>query len=95
MAKLRYLSHDRYCQAYLIDTGDGRNYSLIREFWENLKMFCSNCHERIMGTPVRQWDEVFCSQECAESAAGMGYEESAEYYEEDDLSKEFFSDDDE
>lgn len=58
-------------------------------------MYCANCSEKILGTPVRQGGEVFCSDECASLATGVDPEEASEYYEEDESVEDFFEEFDE
>ncbi len=45
-------------------------------------MFCPYCGEKIIGKPVKQSGEYFCSLECANRASGFESEEADEYYEE-------------
>lgn len=47
-------------------------------------MHCANCSEKILGKPVRQSNDIFCSLECANMAAGIDPEEEG-YFEEDSL----------
>lgn len=49
-------------------------------------MYCANCNEKISSSPVKQGDELYCSLECANAAAGYdSLEEESDYYEEDDI----------
>ena len=34
-------------------------------------MYCANCCEKIMGDPLRQAGDYFCSMECAYDAQGI------------------------
>jgi len=52
-------------------------------------MHCANCSEKILGRPVRQSSDLFCSIECANRAAGIEPEDDDGYYEEDSL-EDFF-----
>lgn len=58
-------------------------------------MFCANCSEKILGDAVRQGEECFCSDECANLAAGVDPEDANGYYEEEDSVKDFFEEFDE
>jgi hypothetical protein len=58
-------------------------------------MFCANCSEKILGDPVKQAGEFFCSDECASLAAGLDPEEPNGYFEEDLSVDDFFEDFDE
>ncbi|MFZ5980496.1 MAG: hypothetical protein ACOYVF_07665 [Candidatus Zixiibacteriota bacterium] len=55
-------------------------------------MFCSQCGEKILGKPIRQGSEYYCSLECANLASGFEAEETEEYFEEDSL-EEYFNED--
>lgn len=49
-------------------------------------MNCAYCNERISSSPVKQGDEMYCSLECANLAAGYDTsEEEDSYFEEDAL----------
>ncbi len=49
-------------------------------------MQCSNCGEKIVGKPVKQTGEFYCSLECANVAAGIDpAEEEEDYFEEDEI----------
>ena len=52
-------------------------------------MFCAMCSAKIMGKPVKQGHEYFCSLECANLASGLDPEEAENYYEEDTF-EDFF-----
>lgn len=54
-------------------------------------MYCPQCGEQINSNSVKQGDDFFCSLECANLAAGYKSDEEASYFEEEDLSKELFS----
>lgn len=54
-------------------------------------MFCNQCNEKIVGKPVKQGAEYYCSLECANLASGIDPEEEAEeYFEEDQINNEYF-----
>lgn len=55
-------------------------------------MICPQCNEEINSNSVKQGSEFYCSLECANLAAGYTVDEEDGYYEEDDLSRELFSD---
>lgn len=38
-------------------------------------MYCANCSEKIMGDPLRQGSEYYCSVECANIAQGVDPED--------------------
>lgn len=46
-------------------------------------MHCAYCSEKIVGRPIKQGGEFFCSLECANLASGIDPEEAEGYYEED------------
>lgn len=48
-------------------------------------MYCALCNERIVGKPVTQEGEHYCSLECANAANGLTGEEDDGYYEEDEI----------
>lgn len=49
-------------------------------------MLCSQCGEEIVGKPVKQAGEFYCSLECANIAAGIDPDEEEEdYFEEDEI----------
>ena len=51
-------------------------------------MFCNQCNEKIVGKPVKQGAEYYCSLECANLASGIDpEEESGEYYEEEQVNE--------
>lgn len=54
-------------------------------------MYCPQCSEKITSNSVKQGDDFYCSLECANLAAGYEADEEDSYFEEDDLSKELFS----
>ena len=58
-------------------------------------MICPQCSEEIGSNSVKQGSEFFCSLECANLAAGYETDEEESYFEEEDLSKELFTDFDE
>lgn len=45
-------------------------------------MFCANCTEKIVGKPIKQAGEYYCSLECANAASGIDAEDE-EYFEEE------------
>ncbi|MGD8923129.1 MAG: hypothetical protein PVH24_07745 [Candidatus Zixiibacteriota bacterium] len=51
-------------------------------------MHCAYCSEKIIGKPIKQGAEYFCSLECANLASGIDPEEE-DYYEEDLLEELF------
>lgn len=55
-------------------------------------MFCSQCNEKIVGKPVKQGGDFYCSLECANQASGIEADETEEYFEEEELD-EFFKED--
>ena len=38
-------------------------------------MYCAQCGDKIVGKPVKQGGEFFCSPECANFASGVDIEE--------------------
>lgn len=58
-------------------------------------MFCAYCSDKITGYPVKQGSEYYCSLECANLASGIGPDEPVEYYDEEDMTKEFFPEEEE
>jgi hypothetical protein len=48
-------------------------------------VYCALCNERIVGKPVTQESEHYCSLECANAANGLTGEEDEGYYEEDEI----------
>ncbi|UCD64762.1 MAG: hypothetical protein JSW34_04825 [Candidatus Zixiibacteriota bacterium] len=58
-------------------------------------MFCAHCSEKIMGTAVKLAGEHFCSEECANIAAGLDPEEENGFIEEEDSVDDFFEEYDE
>jgi hypothetical protein len=48
-------------------------------------MYCAFCSEKIIGMPVKQEGDMFCSLECANSASGIHSEEPEGYYEEEEI----------
>ena len=48
-------------------------------------MYCALCNERIVGKPVTQEGEHYCSLECANAANGLTADEEDGYYEEDEI----------
>jgi len=58
-------------------------------------MFCALCSEKILGDPIKNNGDFFCSIECAKNAAGLDLDEELNYIEEDDLSHNFYEDLDE
>lgn len=48
-------------------------------------MNCALCNDRIVGKPVTQEGEHYCSLECANAANGLTGEEDEGYYEEDEI----------
>ena len=57
-------------------------------------LHCANCSEKILGKPVRQGGDIFCSLECANMAAGIDPEENDGYFEEDSL-EDFYAEEEE
>lgn len=51
-------------------------------------MLCANCAEKIVGKPIKQAGEYYCSLECANAASGIAPEEE-EYFEEDAIDEYF------
>jgi len=47
------------------------------------------CSAKIVGKPIKQGQEYFCSLECANLASGIDPEEVEDYYEEDAI-KDFY-----
>jgi hypothetical protein len=45
-------------------------------------VYCAQCSEKIIGKPLRQDGDYFCSLECANIASGIDPEEHQGYYEE-------------
>mgnify|MGYP006311263343 CR=1 FL=1 len=45
-------------------------------------MKCAFCEETISGKPIRQNGQYFCSLECADLAAGNGFDEDSYFDEE-------------
>ena len=56
-------------------------------------MLCSFCGEEIVGKPVKQGGEIYCSLECANQASGID-EEDEGYFEEDPVD-DFYEEEDE
>jgi len=48
-------------------------------------VYCALCNERIVGKPVTQEGEHYCSLECANAANGLTSDEDEGYYEEDEI----------
>ena len=46
-------------------------------------MYCANCSEKIMGEPLKQGGECFCSAECANVAQGVDPDDPLVYEGED------------
>jgi hypothetical protein len=55
-------------------------------------MFCNHCNEKIVGKPVKQGNEYYCSLECANLASGIEPEETEDYFEEESID-EFYEED--
>jgi hypothetical protein len=55
-------------------------------------MHCAYCSEKIIGKPICEGAECYCSLECAYLASGIDPDETGEYYEED-LLEEFLQGD--
>ncbi len=55
-------------------------------------MLCTQCGDEIIGRPVRQGEDLFCSLECANLFSGVFTEEEDGYYEESSLD-EYFEED--
>ncbi|MDZ4724195.1 MAG: hypothetical protein SGI97_09875 [candidate division Zixibacteria bacterium] len=51
-------------------------------------MFCANCTEKIVGKPIKQATDYYCSLECANLASGIEPEEE-EYFEEEMIDEYF------
>jgi len=56
-------------------------------------VYCAYCSEKILGEPVRQTGEYFCSVECANLASGVDPDEELSLSEHDALEEEFSEDD--
>ncbi|MBD3258555.1 hypothetical protein GF377_08990 [candidate division GN15 bacterium] len=56
-------------------------------------MFCAFCGEEIVGKPVKQSGELYCSLECANRASGIDEEEEEGYFEEDPVD-DFYEEED-
>lgn len=52
-------------------------------------MYCTNCSEKILGEPLRQGGECFCSVECANIAQGVDPDDPM-VYENQDFDEDFF-----
>ncbi len=52
------------------------------------EVFCANCSEKIMGEPLVQAGEYFCSVECANAAQGIDPDEPL-IYETDAFDQDF------
>ena len=48
-------------------------------------MNCAHCKDEIIGKPVTQENNLYCSLECANAAVGHVAEEDASYFEEHEL----------
>ncbi len=52
---------------------------------------CKKCQEPITGDPIKQNEELYCSLECANLAAGYETDEELSYFEEDELSQDLYN----
>jgi len=55
-------------------------------------MNCKKCLEPITEKPIKQNNELFCSLECANLAAGYETDEELSYFEEEEISKDLYND---
>ena len=53
-------------------------------------MRCAYCSDEFAGRPVKQGEEIYCSIECANLAAGINEDEDSSYFEEDELDMELY-----
>jgi hypothetical protein len=51
-------------------------------------VYCTNCSEKILGEPLRQGGECFCSVECANIAQGVDPDDPM-VYENQDFDEDF------
>jgi hypothetical protein len=55
-----------------------------------MSMHCAYCSEKIVGRPISQGNDAFCSLECANLASGIDPDEYEEYFVEDDIMEELY-----
>ncbi len=46
-------------------------------------MYCAQCSEKILGKPIKQGADFYCSLECANLASGIEPTDDEEYFEEE------------